>query len=138
MTLTREMILTMEAGPEIDFALHDIMREVIEDGFGSSWPRFTIEHGYVREWQIVRPGKVQSESWNPSHEHNCTFGVVEWLNRHGWFARLWQSKGKHWHCDLHKPGNGPINGSPSVGAWAESLPLAICRAALLTTLEAQP
>ena len=55
--------------------------------------------------------------------------VIDELFSRGWYYRVWRSKG-HAHCDFLSPGKGPVAGSPSKGAWADTAPHAICLAAL--------
>jgi hypothetical protein len=117
--LTREQILSMPAGPEMNALVAErVMKwRRSPDPFPGWLP--TYERATIAD--IIMPG------WSPSTDIAAGMEVLEYLRpfKHILLTGYW---GGPWECELTEP-------STEWRAQAEQLPLAICRAALLTTLE---
>lgn len=123
-TLTREDILAMPAGAGMD-AL--VARRVM------GWAKMTIlgtgsDHdwwGPVSENQTVGPMRVRTSLWRPSRQSETMMEVINALIARSQYPTIQYAVGQ-WLVMLR----------PSfVYAFADTLSLAVCRAALLTTVD---
>jgi hypothetical protein len=111
--MTQDEILVLPAGRELDAM---VAEQVM---------------GWVREeprW-YNRQGGFESivDLWQPSVSHNQAFIVVERFSVPKFYVRLCSTVTGRWRCDIDLcGGDGPTR---SCSAW--TVPLAICRAALL-------
>lgn len=107
-TLTREAVLAMEAGPEMD-AWVALKVTGLEECF-AGYPPYSTD--IAAAWEVV--GKLLDKGWLVNTE--CGGPTPN-------LAIVYRQSAKDIGCETHC-GDGPI-------------PLAICRAALLATLEAE-
>jgi hypothetical protein len=122
--MTRDEILKMEAGPELDALIAEKVME---------WTEWPISGDYV-----TLHGKTGHtiDTFNPSSDISAAWEVVEKLQDTPteYFFEIcktpviWRQSGKptHWHVELG-----------GQKAYADAAPLAICRAALLAVMEAE-
>lgn len=127
-TLTREAIMALEAGPEID-AL------VAERVMGWTFGCTPDPEGDWASWNEPRPDdptrqrEVKCAGWSPSTDIAAAWEVVEKM-RPTHVGSLWTG--------IDEGHNACFGMYEYEERWAkaDSMPLAICRAALLATLEA--
>ena len=121
--LTRKQVRVMAAGPEFD-AL--VATEVM------GWLKWSPEVGCREGWYEENGEAHFVNKWRPSINIAPAWEVWEKLTGH----RDWWQTAIH-RCDGHWRASGYKHGSSvrDLAADAPTAPLAICRAALLTTLE---
>lgn len=114
MTLTREQVLAMGAGREVDALL---LQRVFGINCGSKqgYDELIDENGSV----VPIYSADISAAWKVVKHLSKKYGV-----------NVYEDEGAPCECKLHK-----WSSEPNHEAEAETAPLAICRAALLTTLE---
>jgi len=116
-TMTRGEILRMEAGPELD-------RLVAEQIMGWSEGK----HFKVGDFGVVKLGEV-IDIWSPSSDIAAAWEVVKELYDRELGIEMYGEKKFPWEAEILIPGGRPVS------VQAETLPLAICRAALLAVME---
>jgi hypothetical protein len=118
MDLTRDEILEMEAGEEID----KLVAEKVMGWYVSSYGLVDREH---------KPGDVflgdVCECWSPSFSISAAWEVVNKLKEQSDIVDVWHESWE-WHCDIGSYGDCQT-------VKADTAPLAICRAALLAVIE---
>lgn len=139
--LTREAIMAMEAGPEMDRAVGELVMGWVlvwyEREDCKAWtyilPKASPEDHDIRCYIGAEPRVGGLRHWSPSTDIAAAWEVVEKMRAAKWF----------FHCDLDDGPDlvmfyrtvGDYGKEPdSAAVEAKSMPLAICRAALLTTL----
>jgi ABA sandwich protein len=127
--LTRDEILNMPAGREMDILMIDIVGgELIDKAIhydASMGIRYAIQDDGVWRFQ---PGLAWL--WSPSTDIAAAWEVVKKMPD-GFELRLHQHKliREAWQAEFHEPG------TENFMVLAATAPLAICRAALLAVLE---
>jgi len=133
--ITREEILKLEAGPQLN-------RLVAERIMGwTEGPDFWVSFEGVVHLKAGEssPGHIvyRGESWSPSTDIAAAMEVVNGLVDLGWLVNLlspWKGNATcHWTCYVERQGK---SGWERLEAVGDSAPVAICRAALLAVMEA--
>jgi len=115
--MTREEILKLEAGPQLD-------RIIAERVMG--W-----EYDLLRDaWFKDGEGEIWAENWHPSTDIKAAWKVVENRRQWGWTWKMTGITG-HWHVALYDEDFNFL-----AEARAAEVTVAICRAALLAVMEA--
>jgi hypothetical protein len=110
--MTREQILAMEAGEAMDNLVAERVMGWVSRSIGGPW------------WY---PSTYIAPVWQVADKMGAGFNLVRATNDAGEIV---------WGCRYEHPEDE--NGCCVSIAWAPTAPLAICRAALLQTLEATP
>ena len=131
--LDREQIMAMEAGPEID-ALVAVLRMGWRDIETGCW--YDDQNGIAHEKSVYHDGSpISSDMFAPSFYIAAAWEVVEKLNWDITTLCRCPNAQKHiqwWCANTTDAGVGAIK--TEITAFAPTAPLAICRAALLTTI----
>lgn len=129
--LNREAILAMEPGPEMDALVAERVmgwRQHFRNTI-----HWVLEHE-ARSVGYGRPRAIFGE-WQPSRDIIAAWEVVEKLmQRYHWrLSTPFEALDQH-YAGLTPLGMTGWNGRPDILAGAVTMPLAICRAALLSAL----
>jgi hypothetical protein len=131
--LTRESILAMEAGAALDAIVAERVMGWKQDP--RPFPRWEDGSEHGSDWYVDGNGDYyecsnQCDTWRPSLDIAAAWVVVEKLSE-GWIVVVQRDNGADWLCHIGDIGQYKPH---RYGEVTGPAPLAICKAALLTTL----
>ena len=135
----------LEAGRELDELVVEVMGWRISswvDETDGGYNLFDVNGNYKAKWDAPERFKHELDPrhrWSPSIDIKAAWQVVEWLVDKGYCPGLLYDDNGHWALALEGMQDVPIGPDPQDIAtsffvdsimWADTAPLAICKAAL--------
>ncbi len=127
--LTREKILEMKPGKITDKAIIDFMG-ITTKTFGEDVYPFAFWNGQRSCWCIFWKNNEDAQEFKPSVDISSAWKVIEEMKKNGWFYQLADAIMLPEHiCNFFAPDQ------KDASALAKTVQLAICQAALFSTLK---